>query len=84
MFLYMYIGVLGSLFSFLQFLASPLAGCLSDCYGRKPALLVSMVYNSLTIFRGISIIKLFVMCFRLELLLPMLYGLCLTTLYFLY
>nr|SVE79621.1 EOG090X09U7 [Daphnia magna] len=36
-------GVLGSLFSFLQFLASPLAGCLSDTYGRKPALLVSMV-----------------------------------------
>nr|CAG4649515.1 EOG090X09U7 [Scapholeberis mucronata]SVE93750.1 EOG090X09U7 [Scapholeberis mucronata] len=36
-------GVLGSLFSILQFLASPLAGCLSDCYGRKPALLLSMV-----------------------------------------
>nr|CAG4634929.1 EOG090X09U7 [Alona affinis] len=35
-------GVLGSLFSFLQFLASPLAGCLSDRFGRKPALLVSM------------------------------------------
>nr|CAG4647230.1 EOG090X09U7 [Megafenestra aurita]SVE92520.1 EOG090X09U7 [Megafenestra aurita] len=35
-------GILGSLFSFLQFLASPIAGCLSDCYGRKPALLVSM------------------------------------------
>nr|CAG4637191.1 EOG090X09U7 [Ceriodaphnia reticulata]SVE73069.1 EOG090X09U7 [Ceriodaphnia reticulata] len=36
-------GILGSLFSFLQFLASPLAGCLSDCYGRKPALLFSMI-----------------------------------------
>jgi len=36
-------GVLGSLFSFLQFLTAPLAGSLSDCYGRKPALLISMV-----------------------------------------
>jgi len=66
MFLYhVHIGVLGSLFSFLQFLASPLAGCLSDCYGRKPALLVSMVYISLILFPGIIIIKLFVMCFQI-------------------
>nr|CAG4642657.1 EOG090X09U7 [Evadne anonyx] len=36
-------GVLGSLFSFLQFLTAPLAGSLSDCYGRKPALLISMI-----------------------------------------
>lgn len=36
-------GVLGSLFSFLQFLTAPLAGCLSDCFGRKPALLISMI-----------------------------------------
>nr|CAG4636349.1 EOG090X09U7 [Eubosmina coregoni]SVE69931.1 EOG090X09U7 [Eubosmina coregoni] len=36
-------GILGSLFSFLQFLASPLAGCLSDRFGRKPALIVSMI-----------------------------------------
>jgi len=36
-------GVLGSLFSFLQFVVSPVAGCMSDCYGRKPALLVSMI-----------------------------------------
>nr|CAG4650324.1 EOG090X09U7 [Sida crystallina] len=36
-------GALGSLFSFLQFIASPLAGCLSDRYGRKPALIVSMI-----------------------------------------
>nr|CAG4648077.1 EOG090X09U7 [Moina brachiata]SVE93135.1 EOG090X09U7 [Moina brachiata] len=35
-------GVLGSLFSFLQFISSPLTGCLSDYYGRKPALLISM------------------------------------------
>nr|CAG4638597.1 EOG090X09U7 [Cyclestheria hislopi] len=36
-------GILGSLFSLLQFFASPLAGSLSDRYGRKPTLLVSMV-----------------------------------------
>nr|CAG4643362.1 EOG090X09U7 [Ilyocryptus agilis] len=36
-------GILGSLFSFLQFLASPLAGCLSDRFGRKPALIISMI-----------------------------------------
>jgi len=36
-------GVIGSLFSILQFLTAPLAGSLSDRYGRKPALLFSMV-----------------------------------------
>jgi MFS family permease len=36
-------GVLGSMFSFLQFLISPIAGGLSDYYGRKPILLVSLV-----------------------------------------
>ena len=36
-------GVLGSMFSFLQFLASPIVGGLSDCYGRKPVLLVCLV-----------------------------------------
>ncbi|EDW84552.1 uncharacterized protein Dwil_GK14183 [Drosophila willistoni] len=33
-------GFLGSMFSFLQFLASPIVGGLSDYYGRKPVLLV--------------------------------------------
>ena len=37
------VGVIGSLFSILQFLTAPLAGSLSDRYGRKPALLFSMV-----------------------------------------
>ncbi|KAL0269801.1 UNVERIFIED_CONTAM: hypothetical protein PYX00_007411 [Menopon gallinae] len=32
-------GFLGSMFSFLQFLASPIVGGLSDVYGRKPVLL---------------------------------------------
>lgn len=36
-------GFLGSMFSFLQFLASPLVGGLSDAYGRKPVLLVCLV-----------------------------------------
>ncbi|CAG0882594.1 unnamed protein product [Darwinula stevensoni] len=36
-------GLIGSLFSFLQFLSSPLVGGLSDIYGRKPLLLITMV-----------------------------------------
>lgn len=33
-------GFLGSMFSFLQFLASPIVGGLSDVYGRKPILML--------------------------------------------
>jgi len=36
-------GLLGSVFSFLQYLASPIIGGLSDKYGRKPLLLLSTV-----------------------------------------
>lgn len=36
-------GFLGSMFSFLQFIVSPIMGALSDCYGRKPILLFSLV-----------------------------------------
>lgn len=36
-------GFLGSMFSFLQFLASPIVGSLSDYYGRKPILLLCTV-----------------------------------------
>eukprot|EP00058_Branchiostoma_floridae_P024960 XP_002610450.1 hypothetical protein BRAFLDRAFT_124265 [Branchiostoma floridae] len=36
-------GILGSLFSLLQFLSSPLIGALSDVYGRKPLMLLSAV-----------------------------------------
>lgn len=36
-------GFLGSMFSFLQFFVSPIMGALSDCYGRKPILLISLV-----------------------------------------
>lgn len=36
-------GVLGSMFSFLQFVISPIMGGLSDYYGRKPIMLLSLV-----------------------------------------
>lgn len=39
-------GFLGSMFSFLQFLASPIVGSLSDYYGRKPVLLLCTVSRS--------------------------------------
>jgi ferrochelatase len=35
-------GALGALYSFLQFLAAPLWGSLSDRYGRRPILLISV------------------------------------------
>lgn len=41
-------GVLGSMFSFLQFVASPIVGGLSDVYGRKPVLLVCLVSETST------------------------------------
>lgn len=36
-------GLIGSLFSFLQFVASPMIGGLSDYYGRRPLLLLTAV-----------------------------------------
>ena len=36
-------GVLGSLFSFLQFVASPVIGGMSDLYGRRPMLILSSI-----------------------------------------
>lgn len=36
-------GVIGSLFSLLQFLASPVLGAASDFYGRKPIMIFSML-----------------------------------------
>lgn len=35
-------GLIGSLFSFLQFLSSPMIGSLSDVYGRRPVLIFAM------------------------------------------
>lgn len=40
-------GMLGSMFSFLQFVASPIVGGLSDCYGRKPIMMICLVMNCL-------------------------------------
>lgn len=42
-------GALGSLFSFLQAIASPVIGTLSDRYGRRTALLWSMAGNILSV-----------------------------------
>ncbi|KAK2075083.1 hypothetical protein P8C59_009240 [Phyllachora maydis] len=42
-------GALGSLFSLLQAVASPVIGHLSDCYGRRTALLASMAGNVLSV-----------------------------------
>jgi predicted MFS family arabinose efflux permease len=42
-------GALGSLFSLLQAIASPIIGTLSDKYGRRTALLWSMVGNVLSV-----------------------------------
>ncbi|KAI8436096.1 hypothetical protein MSG28_004201 [Choristoneura fumiferana] len=36
-------GALGSMYSFLQFLTSPIVGSLSDAYGRKPMLLICLI-----------------------------------------
>ena len=36
-------GFVGSLFSFLQFVASPVIGALSDVYGRKSIIILSMI-----------------------------------------
>lgn len=36
-------GFLGSMFSFLQFVISPIMGGLSDYYGRRPIMLISLV-----------------------------------------
>ncbi|XP_048099108.1 major facilitator superfamily domain-containing protein 10 isoform X3 [Alosa alosa] len=36
-------GLIGSLFSFLQFLSSPVMGAASDCYGRRPLILLTTV-----------------------------------------
>jgi MFS family permease len=36
-------GIIGALFSFLQYLSSPIFGALSDLHGRKPLLLVSVI-----------------------------------------
>lgn len=41
-------GILGSWFSMLQFISSPVLGALSDKYGRKPVLILSMIGSVLS------------------------------------
>ncbi|KAI9013177.1 major facilitator superfamily domain-containing protein [Gaertneriomyces semiglobifer] len=41
-------GALGSLFSFLQFISSPIIGRLSDRFGRRRVLLLSMIGNGIS------------------------------------
>lgn len=35
-------GFLGSMYSFLQFLGTPIVGALSDVYGRKPMMIICL------------------------------------------
>ncbi|KAK2586021.1 hypothetical protein KPH14_010589 [Odynerus spinipes] len=39
----LYGGFLGSMYSFLQFLSSPIIGALSDTYGRKPLMILCLI-----------------------------------------
>lgn len=39
---------MGSLYSFLQFLGSPIVGALSDVYGRKPLMILCLTGISLS------------------------------------
>ncbi|XP_062494687.1 major facilitator superfamily domain-containing protein 10 isoform X3 [Pezoporus occidentalis] len=36
-------GLIGSIFSILQFFSSPLTGAMSDCLGRRPVILMTMI-----------------------------------------
>lgn len=47
----LYGGFLGSMFSFLQFICSPLVGGLSDYYGRKPLMLLCAVCISFPLIK---------------------------------
>ncbi|ETE62563.1 Major facilitator superfamily domain-containing protein 10, partial [Ophiophagus hannah] len=48
-------GFIGSLFSLLQFLASPLTGAASDSFGRRPALLVTAAMIGLAFSLGFTL-----------------------------
>ena len=52
-------GVIGSLFSFLQFLSTPIIGAASDVYGRRPLMLLCMVCVSECVSGSWGFLKLF-------------------------
>ena len=56
-------GLIGSLFSFLQFVASPVIGGMSDLFGRRPLLLLSTagVAASYAIWATANSFKIFVL-----------------------
>lgn len=66
------ITVLESLFSGFQLITSPIVGTLSDRYGRKPLLLLSMIFSVFAFFAmgycntylSIAIIRLMIGCFK--------------------
>jgi len=41
--LFIFLGLIGSMFSILQFFSSPLTGAVSDCLGRRPVILMTAV-----------------------------------------
>ena len=43
------LGILGSLFSFLQYLTSPVIGAVSDVYGRKPIMILTSVITAIVL-----------------------------------
>lgn len=53
------LGLIGSLFSLLQFLASPVTGAMSDHYGRRPLLLLTTVSKNVILLNTISDIALY-------------------------
>ena len=52
-------GVIGSLFSFLQFLSTPIIGAASDVYGRRPLMLLCMVCVSECVSGSWGFLKMF-------------------------
>ena len=56
-------GLLGSLFSALQFLSSPMMGAMSDVYGRKPVLVVATLgsLTSYILWSGASTFTIFLL-----------------------
>ncbi|XP_065314285.1 major facilitator superfamily domain-containing protein 10-like [Gordionus sp. m RMFG-2023] len=64
-------GLLGSLFSFLQFLSAPICGYVADNYGRKPVLIVCMLGISTSYYLWSQSI-----CFSTFMLSRIIGGLC--------